>query len=122
MHSGYMCRPSIYQRKQYLQLGKQLVALGQERRRVVDKLIDNCLGRLLLVHHSGDLTHQVRAGVLKVLIINIVGNILHIVLDWDYTLRCKLFNFRLAVVLPVEDVVVLAYAQGTALKLLADYI
>lgn len=104
----------------YLQLGKHLVALGQKNGGVVNELINDTLGGLLLVDHSSDLAHQIWAGVLKIFVINVIGDVLHVVLNRDDTLGSKLLDLLGTVVLPVEDVLVLAHTQGTPLGKLAS--
>lgn len=104
----------------YLQLSKHLVALGQKNGCIVNELINDCLGALLLVDHSSDLAHQIWAGILKVLVINVIGDVLHVVFNRDDTLGSKLLDLLGAVVLPVEDVLVLTHTQGTTLGKLAS--
>ena len=92
------------------------MALVQELRSLVDQLVNNGLGRLLLVDHSSGLTHQVRTSVVNVVIVNVVGHVLKVVLNGDNTLASELLDFLGAVLLPVLDVFVLADTEGTALK------
>lgn len=62
-----------YQSKsKHLQLSKHLVALSQEDSSVVNQLVDDGLGRLLVVNDSGSLTHQVRTGVVNSVVVNII--------------------------------------------------
>lgn len=101
--------------KWYLQLSEHLVALGEKNSSIVDKLVDDGLGRLLLVDDGSDLAHQEGTGVVEGLVINIVGKVLEIVLDGDDTLGGELLDLVLAVLLPVGDVGVVADTEGTAL-------
>lgn len=105
-----------YQSKsKHLQLSKHLVALSQEDSSVVNQLVDDGLGRLLVVNDSGSLTHQVRTGVVNSVVVNIIRQVLEVVLDRDDTLGGEFLDLLGAVVLPVLDVGVLADAEGTTL-------
>lgn len=102
------------------------------RNSIVDKLVNNCLGALLLVHDSGCLAHQEGAGIVHCLVIDIVTSIykqkcilerdirvvggglpksLEIMLNWNDTLARELLDFSSSVVLPVRDVCVVSYSQ-----------
>lgn len=98
-----------------LQLSNHLVALLQQNSGISDELINDSLGRLLLVDNGGNLAHQVGTGIVQSVIIDIIGQVLHIVLDGDDTLSGELLNLIVAVLLPVDDVRVLANTEGTTL-------
>lgn len=98
-----------------LQLSNHLVALLQQNSGISDKLINDSLGRLLLVDNGGNLAHQVGTGIVQSVIIDIIGQVLHIVLDGDDTLSGELLNLIVAVLLPVDDVRILANTEGTTL-------
>jgi len=98
-----------------LQLSNHLVALLKESSGISDELIHNGLGGLLLVNNSSNLAHQEGTSVVESVIINVIGQVLHIVLDGDNTLRGKLLDLLVTVLLPVEDVRVLANTEGTTL-------
>ena len=100
----------------YLQLGNHLVALLQQCSGVIDKLVNNSLGGLLFIDNSGNLTHQIRTGVVESVIINIIGQVLEVVLHRDNTLGSELLDLLGTVLLPVQDVGVLADTQGTTLE------
>lgn len=105
-----------YQSKsKHLQLSKHLVALCQEDSSVVNQLVDDGFGRLLVVNDSGSLTHQVRTGVVNRVVINVIRQVLEVVLDRDDTLGGEFLDLLGAVVLPVLDVGVLADTKGTTL-------
>jgi hypothetical protein len=63
---------------------------------------------------NGGLTEW--SGVVKSIVINIVTQSLHVVLDGDLALACQLLDFLCAVLLPVLDVWVIADAERTALS------
>lgn len=111
---------SPYQSKsKHLQLSKHLVALRQEDSSIVNQLVDDGLGRLLVVNDSGSLTHQVRTGVVNGIIVNIIRQVLEVMLDRDDTLGSEFLDLLSAVVLPVLDVGVLADTKGTTLVLIS---
>lgn len=79
-----------------------------------DELVHDGLGGLLLVNDSGDLAHQERTGVVEGIIIDVIREVLHIVLDGDDTLGGELLDFLGAVLLPVLNVGVVADAERAA--------
>lgn len=97
------------------QLGNKLVAVFEHSGSIRNKLVDNSLSRLLLLNDSSDLAHQERTSVVQGVVINVVGQVLHIVLNRDNTLVGKLLDFLAAVLLPVLDVRVVAHTERTAL-------
>ena len=99
----------------YSQLSKHFVALLEQNSGVSNKLINDGLGGFLLVHNSGDLTHEEGTGVIQSIVINVIGQVLHVVLNGDDTLRSELLDLLAAVLLPVDNVGVLANTKGTAL-------
>lgn len=104
----------------YLQLSNHLVALLEQDSGISNELINDSLGRLLLVDNGGNLAHQEGAGIVQSFIVDIIGQVLHIVLDGNNTLGGELLNLLVAVLLPVNDVGVLADTEGTTLyRLLA---
>lgn len=105
--------------KKNLQLGNHAVALVQDLSSIVDQLVNNGLGRLLVVDHSSGLTHQVRTSVVNVVVVNVVGHVLEVVLNGDNTLGSELLNLLCAVLLPVLDIFVLADTKGTTLGFLS---
>ena len=107
--------PCYYTRHNTLQLSNHLVALLQPGSGVGDQLVDDSLGRLLVVHNSGNLAHEVRAGVVHRVIINIVVHVLKVVLNGDDTLGGQLLDLLGPVLLPVLDVGVVADAERTSL-------
>jgi hypothetical protein len=80
-----------------------------------DEFIDDGLGGLLLVDNGSNLAHQVRAGVVKCVVVDVIGQVLHVVLDGNNTLGSELLDLLVTVLLPVEDVRVLANTEGTTL-------
>lgn len=102
--------------KRHLKLGNQLVALLDPSNGIVDQLVDDGLGGLLLVDHGGGLAHQVGTGVVNVLVINVIGQVLHVVLNGDDTLGSELLDLVGAVLFPVLDVGVVADTERTALR------
>lgn len=94
-----------------LQLRDQLVAGLQPFNSITDQLINNSLGRLLLVNDSGSLAHQERTRIVHGLIINLITELLEVVLDRDHTLGRQVLDLLLSVLLPVADVLVLADAH-----------
>lgn len=94
-----------------LQLRDQLVAGLQPFNSITDQLINNSLGRLLLVNDSGSLAHQEWTGIVHSLIIDVITELLEVVLDWDHTLGGQVLDLLLSVLLPVADVLVLADAH-----------
>lgn len=106
----------------YLQLSNHLVALLEQDSGIADELVNDSLGRLLLVDNGGNLAHQPRTGIVQSLVIDIIGQVLHIVLDRDDTLGGELLDLIVTVLLPVDDVRVLANTEGTSLyRLLATW-
>lgn len=104
----------------YLQLSNHLVALLEQNSGIPDELINDSLGRLLLVDNGGNLAHQVGTGIVQSVVIDIIGQVLHIVLHGDDTLGGELLDLIVTVFLPVDDVRVLANTEGTTLyRLLA---
>lgn len=93
------------------------MTLVQKVRSIVDQLVNNRLGRLLLVDHSSGLTHQVGTSVVNVVVVNVVGHVLKVVLNGNNTLGSELLDLLSTVFLPVLDVFVLADTEGTALVL-----
>ena len=91
------------------------MALGEKNSGIVNKLVDDGLGGLLLVDDGRNLAHQEGTGVVEGLVIDIVGKVLKVVLDRDDTLGGELLDLVLAVLLPVGDVGVVADTEGTAL-------
>lgn len=122
-------------REGYLQLGDELVALLDPSNGIVDKLVDNGLGRLLLVDNGSGLAHEERTEGLERVIILIVteglnadllgsllGGVLiasaevlvEISLVGDGTLGGELLHLLLTAGLPVVNVRVVADAHGAA--------
>jgi hypothetical protein len=99
----------------YLKLSNHLVALLEKLSGISHELINDSLSRLLLVDNGGNLAHQEGTGVVQSVIIDIVGKVLHVVLDGDDTLGGELLDLLGAVLLPVNDVRVLANTEGTTL-------
>ncbi len=95
----------------YLQFGNHLVTFLEESSSIRNELIDNGFGRLLLVHDSSNLTHQEGTSIVQDRVINVIGQVLKVVLDGNDTLGSELLDLILAVLLPVNNVVVLADAQ-----------
>lgn len=98
-----------------LQLSKHLVALLHHRTGLRDHLVNNSLGGLLLLDDSSNLAHQEGTSIVESVIIDVVGQVLHIVLNRDDTLPGELLNLLSAVLLPVLDVRVVADSERTAL-------
>jgi hypothetical protein len=92
------------------------VALGEKNSGIVNKLVDDGLGGLLLVDDGRNLAHQEGTGVVKGLVIDIVGKVLKVVLDRNDALGGELLDLVLAVLLPVGDVGVIADTEGTTLR------
>jgi hypothetical protein len=104
-----------------LQLGNHLVALLQPSNGVVHELINDSLGRLLLVDNGCALAHKVRSVLVKYVFIVVVfalagafGKLIKIGLVGNDTLGDELLDLCLAVGLPVVDVIVVADAHRTA--------
>lgn len=113
-----------------LQLGNHLVALLEPCDGVVDKLVDNSLGGLLLVADSSGLAHEegaelvqrivdidlgrvvVAAAAATLTVTARVHQLLKIGLVRDNTLCGELLDLLLTLRLPVLNVWVLAYTQG----------
>lgn len=91
------------------------MALLQQISGIVNKLINNSLGRLLLIDDGSDLAHQEGTGVVQGLVVNVIRQVLHVVLDRDDTLGGQLLDLLLAVLFPVGDVGILANTKGTTL-------
>lgn len=119
--------------KMHLQLGKHLVAAPDPGSSIVDELINDSLGRLVLVHNSSGLAHEVGPeliddvidlGVLAGLVEDLGdalgdgglarGEPIDVVLERDDTLGGELADLVLALGLPLVDVGVVADAHGTA--------
>lgn len=92
------------------------MALGEKNSGIVNKLVDDGLGGLLLVDDGRNLAHQEGTGVVKGLVIDIVGKVLKVVLDRNDALGGELLDLVLAVLLPVGDVGVIADTEGTTLR------
>lgn len=104
-----------------LQLGNHFVASLQPSNGIVHKLINDSLGRLLLVDNSSTLTHEVRSVLVKDVLVVVVfalagafSELVKIGLVGNDTLGDELLNFCLAVGLPVINVVVVTDTHGTA--------
>lgn len=114
-----------------LQLRNHLVALLEPCDGVVYKLVHDCLGGLLVVTHSSGLTHKegaeliegvinidlggvvIAAALAAALTVARVHELLEIGLVGNDTLSSELLDLLLALGLPVLDVRVLAYTEGT---------
>jgi len=68
MHYGHLV-PAIITR---LQLRNHLVSFLDPCNGITNQLVNNSLGRLLLVHNGGCLTHQERSCVIHGIIINVI--------------------------------------------------
>lgn len=88
---------------------------------LVDQLVNDSLGRLLLVHHSGRLAHQEGTSVVNRLVIDIVRQVLKVMLDGNNTLRSQLLDVFGAVFFPVLDVRVLADTERTTLGHVSNF-
>lgn len=82
---------------------------------IVDQLVDDGLGGLLLIDNGGSLTHQVGASVVDCVVVDVIGQVLEVVLNGDNTLSGELLDILGTVLLPVLDVGVLADTEGTTL-------
>ena len=82
---------------------------------IVDQLVDDGLGGLLLIDDGGSLAHQVGASVVDCVVVDVIGQVLEVVLNGDNTLSGKLLDILGTVILPVLDVGVLADTEGTTL-------
>lgn len=91
------------------------MALLHEDGSLIDQLINDSLGRLLLVDHSGRLTHQEGTSVVNRLVINVVRQVLKVMLDGNDTLGGQLLDIFGSVLFPVLDVRVLADTERTTL-------
>ena len=103
-----------------LQFRNHLVALGHLNSGIVDQLVNNSLGRLLLVDHSSGLAHQVRTGVVDRVVINVIRKVFKVMLDRNDTLGGQLLDIRGAVFFPVLNVGVLADTERTTLDQVSD--
>lgn len=104
-----------------LQLGNHLVALLHPGDSVVDKLVNDGLGRLLLVDNGGALAHEEGAVLVEdilvivvVVVVTCLHNLVEIGLVGDGTLGGELLHLGLAVDLPVVDVLIVADTHGAA--------
>ena len=91
------------------------MALLHHRTGLRDHLINNNLGGLLLIDDSSDLAHQEWTSVVESVIIDVVGKVLHIVLNGDNAFSSELLNLLGAVLFPVLDIGVVADTERTAL-------
>jgi len=80
----------------------------------LDNLVDDLPGGLALVDQSSNLAHQMGAALLKSLLINVLGEVLHVMLDWDLASGGEFPNLGLAVLFPVLDVWVALDTKRTA--------
>lgn len=82
---------------------------------ILDELVDDSLGGLLLIDDGGSLAHQVGTSVVDCLVVYVIGQVLEVVLDGDNALGGELLDILGAVLLPVLDVFVFADTERTAL-------
>lgn len=103
-----------------LQLRNHLAALLHPRHGIVHKLVDDGLGRLLLIHDGGALAHEEGAELLEGVVVLVllaalrVHDLVEVGLVGDGALGGELLHLGGAVDLPVVDVVVVPHAHGAA--------
>jgi hypothetical protein len=102
-------------RLQLALLSNHALALVEPLDAVIDHLVHDSLGALLLVDNSGGLAHEEGTGVVHGLVINVVAHSLKVVLHGDLAARGQLLDLLGTVVLPVGNVGVVADTERSAL-------
>jgi len=77
----------------------------------INHVVNNGLGRQLVVHNGGNLAHEERAGVVEGIVINVVAKRFHVVLDGDLAFAGEFADLLRSVRLPIRDVRVVADAK-----------
>ena len=100
---------------QFARLPHHTLPLCQALHSIIDHLIHNLLGALLLIHHRRGLAHQERARAVHGVVVDVVAEGFKVVLDGDGAFGGEGLDFLGAVFFPVTDVGVVADAEGAAL-------
>lgn len=77
-------------------------------------LINYLLRRLLLIHNRSNLAHQEGSRIIQRIVIDVIPQPLHIILNGDLAPRREFLDFLGAIVFPVVDVWVLAHSERTS--------
>jgi hypothetical protein len=81
----------------------------------VNHIVNNPFGRLLVVDNGSGFAHEERSGVIQSIVIDIVAQVLHVILDGNLSASGERLDFLRTVFFPVLDVWVGAHTQRTSL-------